>query len=103
MRTGEGGRHAALVRDPVEDGEQGQARDHAALLARACALRVWERGRDEVQGPVGVVAVVLLLQCDELIVLALLRLAKDRTSAFGNNEPLDALAALAVELVLETL
>ncbi len=101
MRTSKGGRYAALVRDPVEDGEQGQAREHAALLA--LSLRVWERGRDEVQGPVGVVAVVLLLHRDKLAVLALLRLAEDRTGTLGHNEPLEALAALAVEPVLEAL
>jgi hypothetical protein len=73
VRTGEGGRHAALVRDPVEDGEYGQTRENAALIARASTHRSWECGRDEVQGPVAVVAIVLLLllQCDDLAVLAL--------------------------------
>jgi len=85
----------------VEDGKQGQARENAALLA--LSLRVWEWGRYEVQGPVGVVAVVLLLHRDELAVLALLRLAEDRTGTLWHDKPLEALAALAVEPVLEAL
>jgi len=85
----------------VEDCQKGQAREHAPLLACARALRVWERGRDEVQGSV---AVVLLLQFDKFAVLApLLRLVEHRAGALGHNETLETLAALAVELVFEAL
>jgi len=43
------------------------------------------------------------LRRDGLSVLVFLRLAEDRPGAFGNDESLDTLAALALELVLEAL
>ena len=87
----------------MEDGEHGQTREHAALLdyARTLLICDWERGRDEVQ--VFVVARVQLLYRDELAVLRLHRLAEVQPDAIGHNEPFEALAALAVEPILETL
>lgn len=87
----------------MEDGEYGQAREHASLLAGARALRLWERGRDEVQGSIASVAIIPLLQCDELAILGLLQLAEKRTGTLGYDETLDTLTALAVEPDLEAL